>query len=159
MTQHRIVLASLALFATLGFAEPSAAEDAAGNGRYVMSPTSDGFLKLDSRTGEVSECKRQASGFQCTLVADERTAMQQQIDKLSQDNASLRDTLASNGLRPPAPLPGSPSTTSPGTTSPNATTPTVPSDREFDHAMDLMERFLRRFMAIVKEDPKPPSQL
>lgn len=149
MVQNRNVLAGLVLLTSLGFAASAAAEDAAGNGRYVMSPTSDGFLKLDSRTGEVSECKRQTSGFQCTLLADERNALQQQIDKLARDNAALRDKLAMNSVTPPSPA-------SPDTASPNSTTP---SDREFDHAMDLMERFLRRFMAIVKEDPKPPSQL
>ncbi len=145
-------LLGLAMAAGLlaGAVKMAGAQDSAVNGRYVMSPTSEGFLKLDSRTGEVSECKRQASGFQCTLVADERTALQAELDRLSRENASLRETLAKNGVTPPAAAAPPP---------PGAATPGMPADRDFEHAMDLMERFLRRFMSIVREDPKPPSQL
>jgi hypothetical protein len=141
---------SLAAGLLAGSGTMAGAQDTGVNGRYVMSPTSEGFLKLDSRTGEVSECKRQASGFQCTLVADERTALQGEIDQLSRENASLRETLAKNGVTPPA---------ASAPPAPGAATPGTPSDRDFEHAMDLMERFLRRFMSIVREEPKPPSQL
>ena len=144
---HAVVLALLASGMTGIVATAARAQDAA-NGRYVMSPTAEGFLKLDTRSGEVSECRRQASGFQCTLVADERSALQAEIDRLARENASLKDALAANGVTPPPSVsPRAP-----------ATTPATPSDREFDRAIDMMERFVRRFMAIVREDPARPQQ-
>jgi hypothetical protein len=125
---------------------PARAQDA--NGRYVMSPTQDGFLKLDTRTGDVSECRRSEGGFRCTLTPDERTALQAEVDRLTQENATLRQSMAGAGVTPP-PAPQA----KPG---PNA----GPSDQEFDRALTLMERFLRRFMTIMKDDPaKPQDQL
>jgi hypothetical protein len=46
------------------------------DGRYRMFPTREGFLKLDTRSGAVSECKRAQDGFQCRLVPDEHGALQ-----------------------------------------------------------------------------------
>jgi hypothetical protein len=118
------------------------------NGRYVMSPTTDGFLKLDTRTGDVSECRRADGGFRCTLTPDERTALQAEVDRLTQENASLRQSLAAAGGTPPVAPQAKPA--------PN----TGPSDQEFDRALTLMERFMRRFMTIMKDDPgKQPDHL
>ena len=44
--------------------------------RYRLFPTAEGFLKLDTRSGAVSECKRAQDGFQCRLVPDEHGALQ-----------------------------------------------------------------------------------
>jgi hypothetical protein len=71
---------------------PAGAEDA--DGRYRLSPTPDGYLKLDSRSGAVSECKRGPDGYQCRLVPDEQAALQAEIDRLAKANSALRDQLA-----------------------------------------------------------------
>src|ERR687889_1952145 len=90
------------VFVTAALTGPAGAEDA--DGRYRLSPTPDGFLKLDSRSGAVSECKRGPDGYQCRLVPDEQAALQAEIDRLAKENADLRGQLAKAG----PPLPESP---------------------------------------------------
>ena len=107
---HRLVLVA---FATAVLTGAAGAEDV--DGRYRLSSTPDGFLKLDSRSGAVSECKRGPDGYQCRLVPDEQSALQAEIDRLAQENAALRKQLATagpllpetpgQGLRPERPLP------------------------------------------------------
>ena len=75
---HRLVLVA---FATAVLTGAAGAEDV--DGRYQLSPTPEGFLKLDSRSGAVSECKRGPEGYQCRLVPDEQGALQAEIDRLA----------------------------------------------------------------------------
>jgi hypothetical protein len=131
-----LVLASV-LLASL--APGLARAEEAGAGRYTMSPTQDGYLKLDTRTGDVTECRRSDQGYRCMLSPDERTALQAEIDRLAGENAGLRQALQDKGVAPPPAVGRTPGGT-------------VPSDQEFDRALSLMERFMRRFMAIVRED-------
>jgi hypothetical protein len=81
---HRLVLVA---FATAVLTGAAGAEDV--DGRYQLSPTSEGFLKLDSRSGAVSECKRGPDGYQCRLIPDEQPALQAEIARLAQENAAL----------------------------------------------------------------------
>ena len=45
------------------------------NGRYTFSPTADGVMRLDTRTGTVSNCSSSAAGWACFAVPDERKAL------------------------------------------------------------------------------------
>ncbi len=63
------------------------------NGRYTLSPVTDGFLRLNTRNGEVSICTNK-SGWTCRLVPDERAALDTEIGRLQSDNKRLRDQLA-----------------------------------------------------------------
>src|SRR5215203_6319916 len=89
----------LGAFVTAILTGPAGAEDA--DGRYRLSPTPDGYLKLDSRSGAVSECTRGPDGYQCRLVPDEQAALQAEIDRLAGENAALKEQLAKSG--PPLP--------------------------------------------------------
>src|SRR3954470_11399560 len=93
---HRLVLVA---FATAVLTGAAGAEDV--DGRDRLSPTPDGFLKLDSRSGAVSACKRGPDGYQCRLVPDEQSALQTEIDRLAQENAALREQLAPVGSARP----------------------------------------------------------
>src|SRR5215217_6153456 len=73
----------------------ASAEDV--DGRYRMFPTSEGFLKLDTRSGAVSECKRGSDAYQCRLVPDEQSALQAEIDRLAGENTALKEQLAKAG--------------------------------------------------------------
>ena len=44
------------------------------NGRYRFNPVADGVLRLDTRTGQVSQCRRSDVGWACKVVPDERAA-------------------------------------------------------------------------------------
>ncbi len=144
MPAHSPRLAASCLAIGLLAAPLAVARAQDGNGRYAMSPTVDGYLKLDSRTGAVTHCQRDGTAFRCTLVPDERNALQDEIDRLSRENAELRSRVASGGAAPPAPPAGAPPSTG-------------PSDQDIDRALTLMERFLRRFKDIMREpeDGKP----
>lgn len=124
-------------------AEPSvsaAAADAsdAANGRFAMTPVPDGFLRLDTRTGQVSLCTLASGQVQCRAGADERAALESEIDRLARENTRLKAA---------APAP------------PQAAE--VEEERRFDRALDRAERFMRRMMQIFR-DPgakTPPSTL
>src|SRR4051812_32991069 len=133
----------LVAFVTAALTGPAGAED--GDGRYRLSPTPDGFLKLDSRSGAVSACKRGPDGYQCRLVPDEQAALQAEIDRLAKENTALREQLATAGL----PLPERPGES----TKPS---PVLPRDDQIDRALGFMEKLLRRFMSILREDTGKP---
>jgi hypothetical protein len=71
-----------------GFAVAGTPE--AENGRYTLSPTGDGVLRLDTRTGAVSTCSNSGAGWACYAVPDERTAMDAEIGRLQADILRLQ---------------------------------------------------------------------
>ncbi|CCD92054.1 conserved exported hypothetical protein [Bradyrhizobium sp. ORS 375] len=91
------VVALLALSCLGG--EALAVEDAApesDKGRYTMSTTSDGVVRLDTRTGAVSTCNNNSgSGWACYAVPDERAAFDAEIGRLQAENEKLKAQLAS----------------------------------------------------------------
>ncbi len=65
------------------------------NGRYTLSPVTDGFLRLNTRNGEVSICTNK-NGWTCRLVPDERTALDTEIGR----GIGRRDDLAERVVLP-----------------------------------------------------------
>ena len=63
------------------------------NGRFTLSPVTDGFVRLDTRTGVVSTCTNK-NGWVCRVVPDERAALDTEIGRLQADNKRLKDELA-----------------------------------------------------------------
>src|SRR5690242_10683785 len=86
---------------------PALADDE--DGRYRMLPTADGFLKLDTRSGAVSECRPAPDGYQCRLVPDDQRALQAEIDRLAGENSALKEQLAKAGPGSAKPSPALPS--------------------------------------------------
>jgi hypothetical protein len=120
-------------------AEASAATTDAGdsaNGRFAMTPVADGFLRLDTRTGQTSLCTVSSGQVQCRSGADERAALQAEIDRLARENAGLK------AAAPPQ-------------------TAQDEEDRRFDRALDRAERFMRRMLQLFREsgEKPPPSNL
>jgi hypothetical protein len=64
------------------------------NGRYSLSPSSDGFVRLDNRTGAISNCTNKGSGWACYSTPDERATMDSEIGRLQSENARLKADLA-----------------------------------------------------------------
>src|SRR5512144_362920 len=60
------------------------------NGRYALSPTGDGVLRLDTRTGAISTCNNSGAGWACYAVPDERAAMDAEIGRLQTDIVRLQ---------------------------------------------------------------------
>ena len=135
-------LAATSLFAA-ALSWTASAEDM--DGRYRMFPTAEGFLKLDTRSGAVSECKRGVDTYQCRLVPDEQNALQAEIDRLAGENAAFKEQLAKAGPLLPE-RPGESTKTS----------PILPRDEEIDRALGYMEKILRRFIGILRDDTRKP---
>jgi len=125
----------LILFATLAFAAaPAAAQD---EGRYRLEKTPDGYVRMDTQTGEMSLCEMRGGQLVCKLAADERSALQDEIDRLSTRLGGLEERLAKVEESPilkPENL--------------------LPSEEEFQRSLGMMEQFFRKFMGIVKDMDK-----
>jgi hypothetical protein len=67
------------------------------NGRYTLSPVTDGVIRLDTKTGGVSTCTNTGSGWACYMVPDERAALDAEIGRLQADNEKLKAELAARG--------------------------------------------------------------
>jgi hypothetical protein len=72
---------------------PQAAPDTA-NGRYTLAPMSGGFVRLDTRTGVVSQCADKGNGWACYALPDEREAFDAEIGRLQTENEKLKTQLA-----------------------------------------------------------------
>ena len=133
------------------------------NGRYALSPTGDGVLRLDTRTGAISTCNNSGAGWACYAVPDERAAMdaeigrlQADIGRLQADNERLKADLAS---REPT-VPGKNEEVLPKSDSLKKSEPKVaegerkieiplPSDRDMDRMMSFLERAWRRLIEMA----------
>jgi hypothetical protein len=92
----------------------------------------DGVLRLDTRTGQVSQCSRSDAGWACKVVPDERSALEHEIVRLQGENATLKKELSSRG--PPIPGPsGEPELK-------------LPSDAKVDKVISFLEKVWRRLI-------------
>ena len=124
----------MALFVGLSTALPIVSAEAE-TGRYTMTPTEDGALKLDTETGRVSLCRRSNERWSCKDVEDNSSDMQKRIDELERENAELRAKLQSRTDALPQPE---------GKIE-------IPSEEEVDKAMDFVERMLKRFRGMMDD--------
>ncbi len=109
------------------------------NGRYSFNPVADGVLRLDRRTGQVSQCSRSDADWACKMVPDERSALETEIARLQGEIATLKKELVTRGLPVPA-VPGPPAA------KPGEPELKLPSDAEVDKVISFLERVWRRLM-------------
>ena len=117
------------------------------NGRYSFNPMADGVLRLDTRTGQVSQCSRSDAGWTCKTVPDERSSLESEIARLQGENATLKKELLARGL----PVPGVPS---PPAAKPGEPELKLPSDAEVDKVMSFLEKVWRRLLEMGREVQK-----
>jgi hypothetical protein len=94
-------------------------------------------LRLDTRTGQVSQCSRSDAGWACKAVPDERSALETEIARLQSENAILKKELLVRGL----PVPGVQSPSGAKSGEPELK---LPSDAEVDKVISFVERVWRR---------------
>jgi hypothetical protein len=113
------------------------------DGRYSFNRAGEGYLRLDSRTGQVSLCMRRPVGWACQAVPDERAALEAEIARLQGENAALKKELLARNL----PLPNGTATEP----APKADEPRLrlPSDAEIDKVMTFIERVWRRLVEMM----------
>ncbi len=113
--------------------------------RFTMEKTENGFVRLDTQTGELSICSEKSGQMVCRMSADERRAFEETLSDLSARVAALEQRL--DALAPPSGLQD------------------IPDEAELDRALSAMEKMMRRFFGMVEElqrdfdtSPKVPPE-
>jgi hypothetical protein len=132
---RRFTLAITLSLAALTTASAETATPDRQNGRFSFNPVADSVLRLDTRTGQVSECSRSDAGWGCKVVPDERSALEAEIARLQEENGRLRKELLAHG----PPTPGAPG--------PELK---LPSDAEVDKVLLFLEGVWRRLIEMGK---------
>src|SRR5580698_7364748 len=65
-------------------------------GRYTLNKVTDGFVRLDTQTGEVALCSQRAVGWACQVAPEDRAVFESEIARLRNENAALKQTLLSH---------------------------------------------------------------
>jgi hypothetical protein len=138
MRKSHVLLATIALAALIG-AAPSTEPP---GGRYRMTPADGGaFLRLDTHTGAMSVCQRKDGAWSCEAIADQRRALETEIDRLATENRELQSAVKRLEELLALPDPdgkdrharrGGPKIQ-------------LPSEEDVDRAMDYIQRMMRKF--------------
>ena len=155
-----LVAAVILNFAGAGAALAQSMPDAE-NGRYALSPVTDGVLRLDTRSGAVSTCTNTGAGWACYAVPDERVALDAEIGRLQADNEKLKAELAARAPtvtgKIDEPLPKTDSLKKPEPKVADGERKIeipLPSDRDMDRMMSFLERAWRRLIEMANRVQK-----
>ena len=158
------ILAVLTLGLAGAKAAPAQAMPDTENGRFALSSTPDGVLRLDTRTGAISTCSNSGAGWACYAVPDERAALDAEIGRLQADNEKLRKELASREptvagkIEAPMPKSDSLKKREPRLAEGERKIEIpLPSDRDMDRVMSFLERAWRRLIEIANRVQKDVS--
>jgi len=145
MSLHRapVLLVSVVAFAMLVGAAPEAEER---GGRFVMTPVEGGFLRMDTQTGAVSMCQRTSGKWACEAVADDRRALESDLDRLRAENRELSSTV--RRLEDMLAQPDGEGRDRRAEKGPRLQ---LPSEEEVDRALGYMQRLMRKFRDKMRE--------
>ncbi len=143
-----LFIASLAALSLMlgGAAQAQTAPADTEQGRFSFHKVDEGFLRLDTRSGQVSLCNHKTLGWACETIPDERLALENEIARLQNGNAALKKELLARGLTlPPSVKPEPPLAKSDKS---DKTDPELklPSQADIDRVMTFMERVWRRMV-------------
>lgn len=117
-------------------------------GRFTLRRVNDGFLRLDTQTGQMALCSGRGAGWACQTVPEERTAFEQEIARLQDQVAALKKEMAA--LREPAPpRPPADLAPRPPADKGNDFTFKMPSQEEVDRATVAVQRAWKRLMDML----------
>lgn len=143
MLGHRITQASalLALFLAAWAISPrdSSAERAS---RFTMQAIDGGILRLDSETGSMALCTKQAQGLICEVVGEPASGSGDS-DRLAAENRELRAEIKRLEALLAMEVPQKPAHRGPRFE--------LPSEEDVDKALGYMERMLKKFRDKFKD--------
>ncbi len=156
--------AGLAMLAGFGASAEQPLPDTE-NGRYALSPAADGLVRLDTRTGTVSNCNNNSGlGWACYVRPDERAALDAEIGRLQADVEKLKSELASREQpAPPKTEEALPKSDSLKPAEPKSAEGQrkieipLPSDQDLDRVMSFLERAWRRLLEMADRVQKDVS--
>jgi hypothetical protein len=135
------------IIAALVVTSPALAEDTTpgnGEGRYSFNKVADGFLRLDTQTGEVSLCSRRTVGWACLAAPEDRVVLENEITRLRSENAALKKDILSRGLQlPPGTMPEPPVVQN------GDHTLRLPSDIDLNRLMTFVGRVWHRLVEAI----------
>jgi len=149
---------------------PVLAVEDAPQGRYSMTATDNGMLRLDTQTGAVSLCAGTAGHWVCRSIADDRLALENEIDRLSNENQRLKAELeqrqkeAKPDVTPDVPYEAKPDVTPDVTPEVQPESDALgswrPSDEDIEEFMTFFEKIMNRFKQIAEsmKDDSPKQQ-
>lgn len=107
--------------------------------RYALIVVDDGYIRLDTQSGEVARCTGKPDTLTCRLAADERLAYVSEIERLETRLDELEARMgALEAERAERPLADS-------------RRYGLPSDEELDEVMTMTDKVFRRFFGLVRE--------
>jgi hypothetical protein len=131
---------------------PALADEATpdtNGGRYTLNKVTEGFVRLDTQTGEVALCSQRTVGWACQVAPEDRAAFESEIARLRGENAALKQALLSRGL----PLPSGATPAPPGSHD-NDITIRLPDNADIDRAVAYVGRLWNRFVDAVNRAQK-----
>jgi len=130
------------------FADDDATPDSNG-GRYTFSKMADGFVRLDTQTGEVALCSPRTVGWACQAAPEDRAVLENEIARLHSENAALKQDILAHGLPlPPGAAPEPPSARN------NDMTIRLPDNANLARAMAYVGRIWNRFVEAIARAQK-----
>jgi hypothetical protein len=118
-------------------------------GRYTLNKVTDGFVRLDTQTGEVALCSQRTVGWACQVAPEDRAAFESEIARLRSENAALKQALLSHGL----PLPSGATPVPPEGHNSDITI-RLPDNADIDRAVAYVGRMWNRFVDAVNRAQK-----
>ena len=110
--------------------------------RWSFKRVDDGFVRLDSKTGQVAHCTPVHAGWACQAVPEDRAALEKQIAQLKAEVDSLKKEIAKLRAAPPPPPPKGP-----------AVSLRMPTHEEFararDYVADTLSASWRRLVQMI----------
>src|ERR1700683_5066294 len=138
-----VVIAALALTATA--CAEDAGPDNAGDSRYSFYKVDEGFIRLDTQTGEVALCGRQTVGWACLAAPEDRTVLENEIARLQKENAALKQALLSHDL----PLPSGAPPEAPPANDDKHLTIRLPSAEDIDRMVTFVGHVWQRLVEAI----------
>jgi hypothetical protein len=139
-----LTASSLMLSILVGAAQAQTAPADTEQGRFSFHKVDEGFLRLDTRSGQVSLCNHKSLGWACETIPDERSALENEIARLQNGNAALKKELLSRGLALPESVKPEPPLAK--NSDKNDLELKLPSQADIDRVMTFMERVWRRMV-------------
>ncbi|HXZ22319.1 MAG TPA: hypothetical protein VEH78_06095 [Pseudolabrys sp.] len=118
----------------------------APTGRFSFNRVENGFLRLDSESGQIAFCNAQSVGWACQLVPVDRSALETEIARLRDEVASLRKEVAAF-KEPPPPRP--PADLAPPSQKGVDVTIKLPTQEDIARVRDFVEDAWRRLVEMI----------
>jgi hypothetical protein len=139
-----LAVAAVLVLSAAAFAGDTPAPEISGP-RYSFHKVADGFLRLDSQSGEVALCSSQPVGWACLAAPEDRAVLENEIARLRKENATLKVDILSRGL----PLPRGVMPEAPVNDNDKNLTFRLPDNSDLDRVIALFGRVWHRLVEAI----------